>query len=495
MSIRKILTNLNKSIPIPNYINGKFESSHGKEIVKITNPHNNKGIGSVVMDDNTACFQAMENSRQAYQKWSLTSINSRLELLANWKNWLINNRDTIASIINEENGKPIADARAEIERGLEVVTFAFSAPSLLKGDYSIINNNLDIYQKRQPLGVTTGIMPFNFPAMIPLWMIPLAIVTGNSIIIKSSEKCPSTPLYLAYGATRSGIPDGVINVIHGNKYITENLISNGEVEAVSFVGSTEVGKQIYNTASKYGKRTQINMGAKNHAIVMPSCNHQDTVNSIISGFVMGQRCMAISVLVVVEGAEDIIPLLLEGLKQINPVNDMGPLISPEAKNGVIEALKCSVMAGAEIIYGDYQKVINNNEGNYLEPIVVDKVNINMSVYRQELFAPVLSIIRVKNLDDAIELVNKNEYGNGTSIFTSNIEEAKRYENLTNVTQCGINVPIPVSPPYYSWTSGKDSFIGSHYIYGPSSFDFYTRPKNVMCKHGISSKIAVSMPTN
>ena len=267
---------------------------------------------------------------------------------------------------------------------MEVVQYAFSAPTLLKGDYSIINNDLEIHQKREPLGVTTGIMPFNFPAMIPLWMIPLAVVTGNTIIIKTSEKCPSTPLFLAHGATCAGLPDGVVNVIHGNKDISTDLISHADVDAVSFVGSTTVGKQIYETASHHGKRTQINMGAKNHAIVMPSCNYHDTVNSIISAFVMGQRCMAISVLVVVDGADDIIQPLLASLSQIDPVNDMGPLITPEAKQSVIQALESSVASGAEIIYGDYKKTLNNDKGNYLEPIVVDKVTPDMSGYLQEL---------------------------------------------------------------------------------------------------------------
>ena len=498
MSIRKVLTNLTqltKSNPIPNYINGKFHPSSGKELINITNPSNNRILGNIVLDDINSCNTAICNSSQAYHNWSCVPINKRLEILTNWNNWLLNNKEEIAFLINEENGKPISDAKAELDRGLEVVQYAFSAPTLLKGDYSIINNNLEIHQKKQPLGVTTGIMPFNFPAMIPLWMIPLAVITGNSIIIKTSEKCPSTPLFLAYGATQSGIPDGVINVIHGNKYISNTLISHNDVKAVSFVGSTDVGKKVYDVASKHGKRSQINMGAKNHAVIMPDCNYQDTANSIISAFVMGQRCMSISVLIIVDGAEAIVDILRNKLSQIDPVKDMGPLISPESKNYVIESIKESVLDGAEIIYGDYNKSINYNIGNYLEPIIIDKVTTNMSVYQQELFAPVLSIIRVPDLDSAIKLVNSNKYGNGTSIFTTNIINANKYENLTEVTQCGINVPIPVSPPYYSWTSGKESYRGSHYIYGPSSFDFYSRQKNVMNKYGISNEISVAMPTN
>lgn len=498
MSHRKIIPcfkNLAHSRCLPHYINGKFVRSTGSSIQPVLNPASNTVIDWITTDDDVACDKALTSSQLAFQDWSKVSLNVRLEKLIQWYTWLGDNKENLATIISEENGKPMSDARAELDRGYEVVKYAFSAPSLLKGDHSIINSNLEVHSKKEPLGVTTGIMPFNFPAMIPLWMIPISLITGNSIIIKTSEKCPVTPLYLAYGASLSGIPDGLINVLHGDKDVTTKLITHSSVKGVSFVGSTTVGKKIYAAATEHGKRTQINMGAKNHAVVMPDCNYLDAANSIISAFVMGQRCMAISVLVVVDGAEPIIDSIVEKLGEVDVVRDIGPLITEEARQNVIDCVAHSVGEGGTIKYGDYNKTINGGIGNYMEPIVIDHVDTTMKVYREELFAPVLSIIRVPDIDAAIKLVNSNEYGNGTSIFTTSNYNAKHYENNTNVTQCGINVPIPASPPYYSWTSGKESYRGSHYIYGSSSFDFYTQQKTVMSKHVLNSELSVEMPTN
>lgn len=498
MSIRNFipeLKNLTRNCTIPYFINGKFQKSVGKEIDNIINPATEKSIGNILLDDNDSCIQAINSSKISFNSWSKSSINKRINVLIEWNNWINNNKDSIAQMITEENGKTIDDSLAELERGIEVVKFSLSAPHYLKGEASIINNNLEILTKKQPLGITAGIMPFNFPAMIPLWMIPLSIVSGNSIIIKSSEKCPSTPLFLAYGATQAGLPDGVCNVIHGNKDITSQLITNDNIEGVSFVGSTNIGKKIYDQATKSGKRTQINMGAKNHAVIMPDCNYEDTAKSIISSFVVGQRCMAISVLVVVDGAEEIIDVIKNKLDVIDPVKDMGPLITKESKNNVINNIEKSLNSGAKIITGNIEKKINNGVGYYMEPILIDNVNKDMSIYKEELFAPILSIVRVPDLDSAINLVNSNQYGNGTAIFTNNLYNATKYENETNITQCGVNVPIPVSPPYYSWTSTKESYRGSHYVYGPSSFDFYTKLKTVMKKPVLDNNISTSMPTN
>ena len=486
---------ISKHCSLPHFINGRFVKPNGCKIDRIINPADNTSIGNIILDDTVACFDAINSSKKAFIDWSKTSINHRMEKLINWNNWIVDNKASIATVVSSENGKTISDATAEIDRGIEVVRYALSAPTLLKGDYSIINDNLEIHTKKQPLGVTTGIMPFNFPAMIPLWMIPISIVCGNSIIIKSSEKCPLTPLYLAYGATQSGVPDGVINIVHGDAAISSKLITHPDVPAVSFVGSTSAGKKIYDLASKHGKRTQINMGAKNHATVMPDCDFDDTSSAIVSAFVMGQRCMAISVVLVVDGAESIINNIIRKLGNINPVRDMGSLITRESKEKVIVHIENSIMCGAHVIYGDIHKDINNDKGNYMEPIIIDNVDTEMEVYKNELFAPVLSIIRVSNISQAIEIINNNEYGNGTSIFTTSAYSANKYENEVNVTQCGINVPIPVSPPYYSWTSAKESYRGSHYVYGPSSFEFYTQQKTIMNKYKVNNKISVAMPTN
>jgi len=501
--LRKFIPELNKlttKCNVPHYINGKFVKPIGSISIPVISPSKDTIVTNVTLDDNDALKSAINVSKTSFNTWSNVSIGKRVEGLIEWNNWIADNKDNIATIISAENGKTFEDAQAEVVRGIEVVRYALSAPSLLKGDYSVINDSLEIHTKKQPLGVVTGLMPFNFPAMIPLWMIPLAVVCGNSIIIKSSEKCPMTPLFLAYGATKS-LPPGVVNVIHGGVSISSDLISHKDIEAVSFVGSTTVGKKVYDTVAKHGKRSQINMGAKNHAVVMPDCNYEETADSIISAFVMGQRCMAISVLIVVDGADSIVDLIKKKLETIDPVDDMGPLITAEAKSNLIKHVENSIEYGAELTHGDYNATINDNVGNYMEPLILENVNTNMDVYKNELFGPVLSIIKVSTLDDAIEIVNKNEYGNGTSIFTNDMHEANKYENETKVTQCGVNVPIPVSPPYYSWTSSKESYRGSHYIYGPSSFDFYSQEKTTMTKFQQNGKqnveqdkISVTMPT-
>ncbi len=508
MSLKRLIPSLRGLSPadrIPHYINGRFIYPLGNSLTTVYNPVNKNQLGNIIVDDTFGCGHAIRNSQEVYQEWSKTSINHRIEKIMDWYQWLKNNRDHLATIISEENGKPVADASAEVERGLEVVKYALSAPSLLKGDYAQINQELEIHTKREPLGVTSGILPFNFPAMIPLWMIPLAVVTGNTVVLKTSEKCPWTPLYLAYGATMAGFPNGLINVIHGGQEVSSKLISDPDVKAVSFVGSTQAGKLVYDQATKHGKRTQINMGAKNHAVVMPDCHYQETANSIISAFVMGQRCMAISVLVVVDGAEEILDYLKQGLQSVEVERDMGPLIDLEAKKLAINSLQRSVDMGAHLLYGGDHPSFADNTTNYLGPVIIDKVTPEMEVYQDELFAPILAVIRVPDLDSAIKLVNQNQYGNGTTIFTTSNHHAHKYSSGTNVTQCGINVPIPVSPPYFSWTSSKESYRGSHYIYGPSSFDFYSQLKTIMGKYNSGGEgggdgagvgnISTQMPTH
>ena len=495
MSIKNI-TKVNKRI-IPHFINGYYihpTISENFKTTPIINPSTLEHSSNIITNDFENCKKAIKNSQEGFNEWSKIPVHKRVDTLIDWYKWLTNHSKEICNYIHQENGKTLEDAKAELDRGLEVLQFSFSAPTILKGETSIINKNLEIYTKKQPLGITLGITPFNFPAMIPLWMAPLAIVTGNSIIIKASDKCPSATLFMANGAVSCGIPRGVFNVVQGGAEITNSLITNNSVKSVSFVGSTSVGKKVYDLSTEYGKRTQINMGAKNHAVCMSDCDEESTSSSIVSAFCggTGMRCMAISVLILVNTNDSLVEKIIEKTRKIIPKKDIGPLISKDAKNKVIFSVNCAQRAGGVIIQGDLNKYYDTN---FIEPIIIDNVNEDMDIYNEELFAPVLCIMRVNSLDEAIQIVNENEYGNGTAIFTESLYNAQKYENEVNVTQCGINVPIPVSPPYFSWTSTKESYRGSHYIYGDSAFDFYTQKKTIMKKTLHNDNIDLNIPTN
>ena len=423
-------------------------------------------------------------------------MHKRIQHLISWYNWIKSNQENFVKLINLENGKPYNDAKAEFTRGLEVLQYAISLQPLSSGNHSRINKDISIYSVKESLGVCLGICPFNFPFMIPMWMIPISIALGNTFIIKPSEKVPSTVLLLAEGAIKSGIPPGVINVVQGGTMIVNKLIESEVIKAVSFVGSTKIGHIIHQLASKNRKKIQCNMGAKNHCVITNNTNIDSAVENIVGAAFggAGQRCMALSVVVIVGENNTFLEKLINRVKEIDPVKDMGPLITQESINFINDKIKESIKQDSEILLDNREKV--PKKGFYLGPILI-KTNINSSIYKNELFGPVLSIINVSSFDKAVNLINYNQYGNGTCLFSDSLHEIDYFQKNIEVGQVGINLPIPVPPPYYSWSSSKESFVGNNYIYGPQSIDFYTKTKTIMIRDNktIQDKNSLVMPTN
>lgn len=493
MSKIKINYNIN------HFINGQeIKPNIGNDIYQIVNPATQEKLNQVVLDDIPNLEEAIENSFIAYNSWKEIAMHKRIQLLISWYNWIKNNQEEFIKLINLENGKPINDAKAEFVRGLEVLQYAISLQPLSSGNHSQVNKDIDIYTIRESLGVCSGICPFNFPFMIPMWMIPISIALGNTFIIKPSEKVPSTVLLLAEGAIKAGIPKGVINVIQGGIKVVNKIIQHQKIKTVSFVGSTKIGLKIHKLSSQYRKKVQCNMGAKNHCIITSSSNLDLAVNSIAGAAFggAGQRCMALSVAIMVGDNKEFIDKLKSKVKTIDPITDMGPLITNYSKIFINQKIAESLKQDSEIILDRREEVPQT--GFYMGPILI-KTNINSNIYKNELFGPVLSIIKVKTLEEGIEIINSNPYGNGTCLFSDSLQEVNLFEKNIEVGQIGINLPIPVPPPYYSWSSSKDSFIGNNYIYGPQSIDFYTKTKTVMTRDDNSKKLekknTMIMPTN
>ena len=400
--------------------------------------------------------------------------------------------DELAAIISDEHGKVLSDARGEVQRGLEVVEFVCGIPQLLKGDYSDqVSAGVDSYTFRQPLGVVAGITPFNFPAMVPCWMHPVAIACGNTFVLKPSERDPSASLLVAELWQRAGLPDGVFNVVQGDKVAVDALLDSPAVAAISFVGSTPIARYIHERATSTGKRVQALGGAKNHAIVLPDADLDFAANHLTAAAFgsAGQRCMAISAAVAVGDAGD---ALIERLKakastvHVGPGRDeaseMGPVVTAEARDRIVGFIGSGESQGASVVVDGRGLVVEGYEqGFFVGPTVLDNVTAEMDAYRNEIFGPVLSVTRVATVDDAIAFINANPYGNGTAIFTSSGEAARRFQREVNVGMIGINVPIPVPMAYHSFGGWKDSLFGESHIHGPEGIRFYTRAKVVTAR--------------
>lgn len=472
------------------FIDGKIVSaSNDITTMDVTNPTTCKKIGSVALDDLENANKAVLSCKLAHKNWSNIALHKKIDLLIRWYTWLQDNKIHLAKIISQENGKTEDDAVAEMTRGIEVVQFALSATTYLKGEHSRINQNLDIYTKKYSLGVVCGIVPFNFPGMIPLWMVPIAIVSGNTFILKASELVPTTAVELAKGAISVGIPPGVFNVIQGGKSIVEYLCKHKDIKTVSFVGSTKVGRIVQKLA--INKKIQLNMAAKNHAVVLPDADLEQAANAIVGAAYggCGQRCMALSVVITVGNDKQFIEYLVNKASRVK-VNDIGPMINGNSKQRVLNIVNQAVKQGAKVLTS-----IDGAKGNYISPIVLGNVTTKMDVYKQELFGPIVCYFNLNTLDEAIEMINNNPFGNGCSIFTSETKSAEEFEKQIDVGQIGINVPIPVAPPYFSWTSTKDSFTGDSHIYGPESFDFYTITKTTMRRSAVKKGCSINMPIN
>ncbi len=435
---------------------------------------------------------AVAIAKAAFPGWRATSISRRTEILFRIRNLVEQHREEIAAHLTREHGKVRTDALGEVARGLENLEFATGIPHLLKGGFSEqVSSGIDVYQIRQPLGVVAGITPFNFPAMVPMWMFANAIACGNTFVLKPSEKDPSASVYLGELLKEAGLPDGVFNVIHGDRVAVDRILEHPDIAAVSFVGSTPVARHIYETGTKNGKRVQALGGAKNHMIVLPDADIEMAADAAVSAAYgsAGERCMAISVVVAVgDVADPLVSAIEERLPkiQVGPGNEegseMGPLITKEHRDKVASYLESGVSQGATLRADGRQHVLyNESEGFFLGVSLLDNVTPEMECYRNEIFGPVLEVVRTPDYPSALEIVNDNQYGNGTAIFTRDGGAARQYQFDVNVGMVGINVPIPVPVAYYSFGGWKASLFGDLHMYGPEGIQFYTRGKVVTAR--------------
>ncbi len=492
---------------IENYINGSKVST-SKEKIPVEDPSKGEKIADVVLSSEGDFKLAIQSAKNIQEEWSNTTPLKRSRILSNYKTLIEKNLDELAKLVSMEHGKTLSDAKGSVTRGLEVVEFACGIPHLLKGEFSQnVGTNIDSWSVRQPLGICAGITPFNFPAMVPMWMFPIAIACGNSFILKPSEKDPSCPVRLAELFTEAGLPDGVFNVIHGQKNVVDLIINCKDISAISFVGSTPVAKYIYEQSAKNGKRVQALGGAKNHLVVMPDANLNQAVDGIIgAGYgSAGERCMAISVAVAVGNiADDLVNKIhLEAQKlKVAPwtdtESDMGPVISNEHKNKIEKYISLGLQEGAKLIEdGRNFKIQGYEKGYFVGPTLFDNVTSEMTIYKEEIFGPVVCVVRVNNYDEALKLVNNHPFGNGATIYTSDGEVSRHFTTHSQIGMVGVNVPIPVPMAFHSFGGWKQSLFGDHSIHGMEGVHFYTKLKTITSKwpKSINEGPEFVMPTN
>ena len=481
----------------------------GNRTQQVFNPSSGEVCGEVELASTVTVNQAVENGKAAYVAWRNTPPAKRAQVMFRFKMLLEEKADEICELISREHGKVLHDARGELQRGIENVEYACGIPELLKGEHSRnVGPAIDSWSEFQPLGVVAGITPFNFPAMVPLWMWPSAVMCGNAFILKPSERDPSSALYIAQLASEAGLPDGILNVVNGDKEAVDALLHSPDIQAVSFVGSTPIAEYVYNQASASGKRCQALGGAKNHAIVMPDADLDNAVNALMGAAYgsCGERCMAISVAVAVgdEVGDELASRLTAQLKNLkvgsglDNSNEMGPLITAAARDKVVGYIDSGVAQGAELVVdGRGITVPGFENGYYVGGTLFDRVTPEMTIYQEEIFGPVLVIVRVKTLQEAIDLINAHEYGNGTCLFTRDGEAARYFSDNILVGMVGINVPLPVPVSYHSFGGWKRSLFGDLHAYGPDSVRFYTKRKTITQRwpsSGVREGIAYSFPS-
>ncbi len=476
---------------IAHLING--ERVLGERTAEVFDPSRGLAIRRVSLADHATVQQAVAAAAAAFPVWRNTPPARRAQVLFRFKQLLDEHRDEIARLISEEHGKTLEDAAGEVQRGIENVEYACGAPELLKGEYSRnVGPNIDAWSDFQPLGIVAGITPFNFPAMVPLWMYPLAIACGNCFILKPSERDPSSAMYVAELMLQAGLPKGVLNVVHGDRAAVDALIEAPEIKALSFVGSTPVAEHIYTEGTRRGKRVQALGGAKNHAVLMPDADLDNAVSALMGAAYgsCGERCMAISVVVCV-GDQVADALVAKLVPQIQALKvgagtecgmDMGALVTAAQREKVLSYIEDGVAAGAELVLdGRNVSVVGHEQGFFLGGCLFDRVMPDMRIYREEIFGPVLCIVRVGSLEQAIQLINAHEYGNGTCIFTRDGEAARLFCEEVEVGMVGVNVPLPVPVAYHSFGGWKRSLFGDLHAYGPDGVRFYTRRKAITQK--------------
>ena len=472
---------------VSHWIGGKPTTGESNRTAPVWNPATGEQQAEVVLGTAADVDQAVQTAKAAFASWSQSSLSARTKTLFRFRELVNNRTDELAEIVSDEHGKVISDARGEVQRGLEVIEFACGIPTLLKGDYSDqVSSGVDLFSFRAPLGVVAGITPFNFPAMVPMWMYPVAIACGNTFVLKPSERDPSASQFVAELWAEAGLPDGVFNVVHGDKESVDALLDHPDVAAVSFVGSTPIAKYIHGRGTANGKRVQALGGAKNHAIVLPDAGIDYTSDHLVAAAFgsAGERCMAISAAVAVGGAADeLVAAVAEKARAVkvgpgrDPDSEMGPVITAAARDRIVGLIGSGADQGAELaVDGRGLSVAGHEKGFFVGPTLIDRVTPEMDVYREEIFGPVLGVVRAETVDEAIALINANPYGNGTAIFTSSGEAARRFQREVNVGMIGINVPIPVPMAYYSFGGWKDSLFGDKHVHGPEGVSFYTRAK-------------------
>ena len=471
---------------ITHWINGAPDTKKPERTGDIYNPATGKVTGTVAFANAATVDLAVSAATAAFAEWRHSSLTKRTQVLFAFRELVAQNKEKIAALITAEHGKVLIDAAGEVTRGLEVVEFACGIPHLLKGGFSEeVSTGVDVYSIRQALGPVAIISPFNFPAMVPMWFFPVAIACGNTVVVKPSEKDPSAVMFLAQLWKEAGLPDGVFNVVHGDKEVVDALLIHPGIKSISFVGSTPIARYVYETGTKAGKRVQALGGAKNHMIVLPDCDLELAADAAINaGFgSAGERCMAISAIVAVEPIGNALVARIKS-RMANIVtgdgtkgSDMGPLVTAVHRDKVASYIEAGAKEGATVVV-DGRDLKVDGDGFFLGPTLLDNVTPKMSVYTDEIFGPVLSIIRVNTYDEALNLVNSHQYGNGTAIFTNDGGAARRFQNEVEVGMVGINVPIPVPMAYYSFGGWKSSLFGDSHAHGTDGVHFFTRGKVV-----------------
>jgi malonate-semialdehyde dehydrogenase (acetylating)/methylmalonate-semialdehyde dehydrogenase len=490
---------------IDHWIDGRAVASKSGRTGKVFDPATGHVQGEVGFADVSEVDTAVATAKAALPAWRATNLSRRAEIMFHMRELVAANRKEIASLLTKEHGKVLSDALGEVARGLENVEFACGVPNLLKGGYSEqASAGVDVYNIRQPLGVVAGITPFNFPAMVPMWMFANALACGNTFVLKPSEKDPSASMFIAELLKQAGLPDGCFNVVHGDKVAVDRLLDHPDVSAVSFVGSTPIAKYIYETGTKNGKRVQALGGAKNHMLVLPDADLDMAADALVSAAYgsAGERCMAISVVLAVDTiADELAAKVKDRIPNVKvgpgtePDAEMGPLISAEHRDKVAGYVAGASGEGATVLVDGRDGA--PSDGFFLKPSLIDNVKPGMKCYDDEIFGPVLSIVRVSSYEDGLQLINDNLYGNGTAIFTRDGGVARQFQFDVNVGMVGINVPIPVPVSYYSFGGWKASLFGDQHMYGPEGINFFTRSKVVTSRwpDPRTSKVDLGFPQN
>lgn len=499
---------------IGNFIDNQSCRSESTRQANVYNPATGEVSATVSLSTVEETQAAITSAEKAFETWSQVTPLNRARIMFKFKALVEANSHELAELISAEHGKVYSDALGELTRGLEVVEFACGIPHLQKGEHSLnVGRGVDSYSLMQPLGVCTGISPFNFPAMVPMWMFPVAIACGNTFVMKPSEKDPSTIMRLAELLREAGLPDGVFNIVNGDKESVDVLLTDERIQAVSFVGSTPIAEYIYATASAHGKRVQALGGAKNHMLVMPDADPSQVVNSLMGAAFgsAGERCMAISVAVCV--GDEVADKLIEQLKDsiatmtvgpglhkqygLEQEPHMGPLISSEHAQKVRNYIDSGVSQGAKLVVDGREFICDKHENGYfVGPTLFDQVQSHMRIYQEEIFGPVLCVVRVESYEDALSMINQHEYGNGTAIFTRDGDTARQFTEKVQVGMVGVNVPIPVPMAFHSFGGWKRSLFGPLHMHGPDGVRFYTRMKTITARWptGLRAGPEFSMPT-